>query len=62
MSYDTRRRLLHILWTKAVGTPKYDRKEWQELERELLSTTYTPQNLSEYSQQKSPLFKLRTSK
>lgn len=24
--------LLHRLWTKAVGTPGYDKKEWQELE------------------------------
>jgi hypothetical protein len=25
-------RLLHTLWTKAVGTPTYNKKEWQELE------------------------------
>ena len=24
--------LLHILWTKAVGTEGYDKKEWQLLE------------------------------
>ncbi len=23
---------LHLLWTKAVGTPGYDKKEWQKLE------------------------------
>lgn len=25
-------RILHALWTKAVGTPGYDKAEWQELE------------------------------
>ena len=24
--------LLHILWTKAVGTAQYNKKEWLELE------------------------------
>ena len=24
--------LLHRLWTKAVGTPDYDKSEWKELE------------------------------
>jgi len=24
--------LLHTLWTKAVGTPDYDKHEWQALE------------------------------
>lgn len=27
--------LLHRLWTKAVGTPEYDKAEWMELERRL---------------------------
>lgn len=26
-------RTLHKLWTKAVGTDDYDKKEWTELER-----------------------------
>ena len=26
------RNLLHSLWTKAVGTPGYDKHEWQTLE------------------------------
>jgi hypothetical protein len=26
-------RLFHILWTKAVGSPTYDKKEWLELEK-----------------------------
>lgn len=26
-------RLLHKLWTKAVGTPGYEKSEWRELER-----------------------------
>ena len=25
------RRILHTLWTKAVGTPNYSRDEWTEL-------------------------------
>jgi len=25
--------LLHTLWTKAVGTDKYSKTEWQQLER-----------------------------
>lgn len=25
--------ILHELWTKAVGTPGYDKKKWQELEK-----------------------------
>ncbi len=25
-------RILHTLWTKAVGTPDYDKSEWRELE------------------------------
>lgn len=25
--------LLHVLWTKAVGTPGYDKNEWKELEQ-----------------------------
>ena len=29
--------LFHRLWTKAVGTPEYDKKEWQQLEREYLA-------------------------
>lgn len=27
--------LFHRLWTKAVGTENYDKKEWQELEKRL---------------------------
>lgn len=27
--------LFHRLWTKAVGTPDYVKKEWQELERRI---------------------------
>lgn len=27
--------LFHKLWTKAVGTPGYDKSEWQALERQL---------------------------
>lgn len=27
-------RLLHILWTKAVGQPDYDKATWLELEAE----------------------------
>lgn len=27
--------LLHSLWTKAVGTPGYDKSQWRELERTL---------------------------
>ena len=26
-------RLLHVLWTKAVGTPDYDKREWKALEQ-----------------------------
>lgn len=29
-------RLLHVLWTKAVGTPGYKKDEWRELESRLL--------------------------
>ena len=28
--------LLHRLWTKAVGTPGYDKREWLQLERVVL--------------------------
>lgn len=28
-------RLLHTLWTKAVGTKDYDKAEWRELEAEI---------------------------
>lgn len=28
--------ILHLLWTKAVGTVDYNKKEWLELEAELL--------------------------
>lgn len=31
----TTRELFHALWTKAVGTEQYDKKEWMELERRL---------------------------
>ena len=24
--------LLHVLWTKAVGAPGYDKREWMDLE------------------------------
>ncbi len=34
-------RLLHRLWTKAVGTPDYDKAEWLALERALLGRTAT---------------------
>jgi len=30
--------LLHTLWTKAVGTPGYDKEQWQELEAKLKQT------------------------
>lgn len=29
--------MLHVLWTKAVGTPNYDKKQWQQFERQLKS-------------------------
>ena len=28
-------KIFHTLWTKAVGTDTYDKKEWIELERSL---------------------------
>ncbi len=28
--------LFHALWSKAVGTSDYDKKQWLELEREIL--------------------------
>jgi NTP pyrophosphatase (non-canonical NTP hydrolase) len=31
----TEHQLLHTLWTKAVGTERYDKAEWKELERVL---------------------------
>ena len=33
------RELFHLVWTKAVGQPRYDKKEWQEL-RQLLYDEY----------------------
>jgi hypothetical protein len=33
---EQRRRLLHRLWTKAVGTAGYDKREWKQLEALLL--------------------------
>lgn len=32
--------LLHRLWTKAVGTPGYDKREWKELEKLLLACAH----------------------
>jgi len=29
------RELFHLLWTKAVGQPRYIKKEWMELRQEL---------------------------
>ncbi len=29
--------LLHRLWTKAVGTPDYDKSEWKDLEGAILT-------------------------
>ena len=34
---DTIRELFHRLWTKAVGTTDYDKKEWQRLEEMLVN-------------------------
>lgn len=31
-NYQKAHHLLHVLWTKAVGTKDYDKKQWQELE------------------------------
>jgi len=31
--------LLHRLWTKAVDTPGYDKREWQAMERVILRHT-----------------------
>lgn len=45
MSYDEKHRLLHILWTKAVGTDRYDKTQWIELERALLYESTQPQVL-----------------
>ena len=33
-------RILHVLWTKAVGTEGYDKQEWKELERIVHSAVY----------------------
>lgn len=30
--------LFHTLWTNAVGTPKYDKKQWQKLEAWIIAT------------------------
>lgn len=38
-----RHNLLHRLWTKAVGTPDYDKSEWTELERMLVNAPAEPQ-------------------
>ena len=35
--------LLHRLWTKAVGTPDYDKREWKELESRLIQGSRDPQ-------------------
>jgi hypothetical protein len=35
---ERKHRILHILWTKAVGTPDYDKSQWRELETLLLIT------------------------
>jgi len=29
---------MHHLWTKAIGTPNYDKEEWKDLEKDLLET------------------------
>jgi hypothetical protein len=31
-NYEKTHHLLHVLWTRAVGTKDYDKKQWQELE------------------------------
>ena len=33
---DEKWRLLHVLWTKAVGTPNYNKAEWRAMERVVL--------------------------
>lgn len=33
MDTEETRRLLHVLWTKAVGTPNYEKPQWMRLER-----------------------------
>lgn len=35
--------MFHRLWTKAVGTEKYSKKEWQEFEQ-LIKKTQETQN------------------
>lgn len=41
-----RHRLLHRLWSKAVGTPGYDKQEWKALEDLLLPTGWIDQDES----------------
>jgi hypothetical protein len=35
---------LHILWTKAVGTPGYVKNEWKELEAAIYSWMSRPRS------------------
>lgn len=39
--------LLHTLWTKAVGTPTYDKTEWKALEREIIQRSYAYSRVNE---------------
>ena len=35
MTMKINRHLFYALWDKAVGTPGYDKKQWQELEAQI---------------------------
>jgi hypothetical protein len=40
MTGDEIKRLFNTLWTKAVGTPGYKKKEWVQLEQELEKSVF----------------------
>jgi hypothetical protein len=47
MNYRELHQLIHRLWTRAVGTPEYNKKDWLLLEAELTSLSRaTGQNLN----------------
>ena len=43
--------LFHRLWTKAVGTKDYDKREWQQLEMYLRKLGHNPQPIQRQMQE-----------
>lgn len=49
--------IFHKLWTKAVGTPEYNKKEWMELEQEIQNESQMDFNYSDVDKMARPASK-----